>query len=113
LNGCWDGGLEYVDKVLDWAYSNGLSVLLDVHAMKDSQNGFDNSGQSLGFSWTTQIGYEYAPAISFAHWYVLIQIKSKPIQYNIVSLQYRHRIVIAIVVISTKIILYLNYNYSI
>ena len=68
LNGCWYGGLDYVDKVLDWAYSNGLNVLLDVHAMKDSQNGFDNSGQSLGFQWTTQIGYEYAPATSFEHW---------------------------------------------
>lgn len=68
LNGCWDGGLEYVDKVLDWAYSNGLSVLLDVHAMKDSQNGFDNSGQTLGFQWTTQIGFEYAPSTTFEHW---------------------------------------------
>ena len=43
--GCVDGSLEYVDRVLDWAYAAGLSVLLDIHAMKDSQNGFDNSGQ--------------------------------------------------------------------
>ena len=51
---------EYVDRILDIAYANGLSVLLDVHAMKGSQNGFDNSGQSLGFQWTTAIGFEYA-----------------------------------------------------
>ena len=41
-SGCWDGSLEYVDKLLDWAQSYGLSVLLDIHALKDSQNGFDN-----------------------------------------------------------------------
>jgi aryl-phospho-beta-D-glucosidase BglC (GH1 family) len=60
--------LDYVDKVLDWAYENGMSVLLDVHAMKDSQNGFDNSGQQLGFEYTTAIKYEFSPQITFAHW---------------------------------------------
>ena len=57
-----------MDKVLDWAYSNGMSVLLDIHAMKDSQNGFDNSGQTLGFNWTTAIGYEFSPQHTFEHW---------------------------------------------
>jgi glucan 1,3-beta-glucosidase len=68
VNGCWDGGLEYVDRVLDWAWSHGLSVLLDIHALKGSQNGFDNSGQTLGFQWTTAIGYEYASDHTFQHW---------------------------------------------
>ena len=53
-NGCVDGALERIDLLLDWAYSNGLSVLLDIHTMKDSQNGFDNSGQAMGFAWTTK-----------------------------------------------------------
>lgn len=52
--GCVDGALERVDQLLDWAYSLGLSVLIDVHTIKDSQNGFDNSGQAMGFAWTTQ-----------------------------------------------------------
>mmetsp|Transcript_49478 Transcript_49478/g.120105 ORF Transcript_49478/g.120105 Transcript_49478/m.120105 type:complete len:759 (-) Transcript_49478:186-2462(-) len=68
LDGCWDGSLEYVDRVLDWAWSNGLTVLLDIHALKDSQNGFDNSGQARGFQWTTAIGYEYASDHTFQHW---------------------------------------------
>lgn len=50
------------------AWSNGLSVLLDIHALKDSQNGFDNSGQTMGFQWTTAIGYEYAHDVTFEHW---------------------------------------------
>lgn len=67
-NGCWDGSLEYVDKLLDWAYSYGLSVLLDIHALKDSQNGFDNSGQAMGFKWTTAIKNEFTTDITFEHW---------------------------------------------
>lgn len=68
VDGCFDGALEYVDILLDWAYSNGLSVLLDIHTMKDSQNGFDNSGQSMGFKWTTALNSEYAEQQSFEHW---------------------------------------------
>jgi glucan 1,3-beta-glucosidase len=53
-DGCVDGALERVELLLDWAYANGLTVLLDIHTMKDSQNGFDNSGQSMGFAWTSE-----------------------------------------------------------
>jgi glucan 1,3-beta-glucosidase len=60
--------LDYVDNVLDWAYSNGLSVIIDIHALKDSQNGFDNSGQSMGFKWTTAIKNEFTTDITFEHW---------------------------------------------
>lgn len=52
-NGCVDGALERMDQLLDWAYSYGLTVLIDIHTMRDSQNGFDNSGQAMGFAWTS------------------------------------------------------------
>jgi glucan 1,3-beta-glucosidase len=52
-DGCVEGALERVDQLLDWAYASGLTVLLDIHTMKGSQNGFDNSGQSMGFAWTS------------------------------------------------------------
>ena len=29
--GCTDGALDYVDQLLDWARSYGLSVLFDIH----------------------------------------------------------------------------------
>lgn len=49
--GCTDGALDYIENILDWAHEYGLSVLIDVHTAKDSQNGFDNSGKTLGFEW--------------------------------------------------------------
>jgi len=68
LDGCFDGALDYVDTFLDWAYSNGLNVLFDIHTMKDSQNGFDNSGQAMGFKWTTALNNEFSSEITFEHW---------------------------------------------
>jgi len=53
--GCTDGATDYVDKLLDWAEKYGLSVLIDIHGVKGSQNGFDNSGQQMGFEWTSTI----------------------------------------------------------
>ena len=66
--GCTDGALEHVDRLLDWADSYGLSVLLDVHTAKDSQNGFDNSGQSLGFQWTSGLNKYPRELTTFQHW---------------------------------------------
>lgn len=53
---------------MDWAYSNGLTVLIDIHAMKGSQNGFDNSGQTMGFKWTSALNTEPAGLVTFEHW---------------------------------------------
>ena len=68
VDGCVNGSLEYVDKILDWANEYGLSVLLDIHALKDSQNGFDNSGQTMGMRWTTAINSEFSNSFTFEHW---------------------------------------------
>eukprot|EP00538_Stauroneis_constricta_P006413 CAMPEP_0119560032 /NCGR_PEP_ID=MMETSP1352-20130426/13834_1 /TAXON_ID=265584 /ORGANISM="Stauroneis constricta, Strain CCMP1120" /LENGTH=719 /DNA_ID=CAMNT_0007607897 /DNA_START=138 /DNA_END=2300 /DNA_ORIENTATION=- len=65
---CFDGALEYVDQLLDWAYAYGLTVLIDIHAIKDSQNGFDNSGQAMGMSWTTDLNSDFSDSITFEHW---------------------------------------------
>jgi hypothetical protein len=67
--GCTDGWEYYVDRLLDLAHANGLTVLIDIHAIKDSQNGFDNSGQSMGFKWTTALNQEYRGDLTtFEHW---------------------------------------------
>jgi glucan 1,3-beta-glucosidase len=65
---CVEGGLDYVDRLLDWSYARGLTVLLDVHTMRDSQNGFDNSGQTRGFAWTSALTAEYGGLTTFEHW---------------------------------------------
>ena len=38
------GCIDYVDKAFDWAERYGIQVLLDLHTVPDSQNGFDNGG---------------------------------------------------------------------
>lgn len=35
---------EYLDKAIRWAHKLGLKVLVDLHGVPQSQNGFDNSG---------------------------------------------------------------------
>jgi glucan 1,3-beta-glucosidase len=66
--GCTDGALDYVDDLLDWAHANGLTVLLDIHGLKGSQNGFDNSGQCQGFEWTSVLNTVPAGDVTFEHW---------------------------------------------
>jgi len=66
--GCVDGALDFIDELLDWAYSHGVSVLIDIHTMKESQNGFDNSGQSMGFAWTSALSSDFAGLTTFEHW---------------------------------------------
>ena len=38
------GCIEYLDKAFAWAEETGLSILIDLHTVRDGQNGFDNSG---------------------------------------------------------------------
>mmetsp|Transcript_21265 Transcript_21265/g.29818 ORF Transcript_21265/g.29818 Transcript_21265/m.29818 type:complete len:729 (-) Transcript_21265:108-2294(-) len=66
--GCTDGALDHVDYLLDWAHASGLSVLIDIHGVKGSQNGFDNSGQSQGFQWTSKLNTVPAGDVTFEHW---------------------------------------------
>ena len=108
--GCTDGATDYVEDLLDWAHEYGLTVLIDIHAMKGeqkkremrtmywcyvfnhhkfisenssvhsqkyvdlppartgSQNGFDNSGKTLGFEWTSTLTVYPRNLVTFQHW---------------------------------------------
>lgn len=44
--GCMDGAAEMIDWMYDTCAKYNISVLMDVHTAKGSQNGFDNSGQA-------------------------------------------------------------------
>ncbi|KAF2800295.1 glycoside hydrolase family 5 protein [Melanomma pulvis-pyrius CBS 109.77] len=46
------GAYDVLGKALDWAQGAGLKVMIDLHGAPGSQNGFDNSGQLGGVSWT-------------------------------------------------------------
>lgn len=38
------GCTEYLDRAFDWAERTGLKILIDLHTVPGSQNGFDNGG---------------------------------------------------------------------
>ena len=65
--GCMDGAAEKIDWFFDMCHKYGIKVLLDIHAMKGSQNGFDNSGQSLNLEWTDENNFVHWP-IEVANW---------------------------------------------
>ena len=56
---CTDGSIEKIDWLFGIASKYNLKVLLDLHGVKNSQNGFDNSGQSLNLNITEN---------NFIHW---------------------------------------------
>ena len=50
--GCTDGASDYIHWLLDTAETYGLKVLLDVHGIKDSQNGYESSGMATEIDWS-------------------------------------------------------------
>ena len=58
--GCTDGAEAKITWFLDLCETYGLKVLLDVHAVKGSQNGYDNSGLANRTEWTDDN--------NFSHW---------------------------------------------
>ena len=38
------GCIEYLDKAFDWAEKYSLQILIDLHTVPGSQNGYDNGG---------------------------------------------------------------------
>merc|ERR1719408_225321 len=63
--GCWDGAVEVLDDVIEMCGKYNISVLLDIHGMRGSQNGYDNSGQAQDIIWDTSQSPKYT---SFNHW---------------------------------------------
>ncbi|KAJ1824502.1 hypothetical protein LPJ60_000714 [Coemansia sp. RSA 2675] len=45
------GQIPYLRRILDWAAAYSLRVILDLHGVPGSQNGFDNSGRRGEISW--------------------------------------------------------------
>jgi glucan 1,3-beta-glucosidase len=51
------GGIEILDRALEWAGDLGLRVVLDLHAAPGCQNGFDNGGIKDVCEWHTRDEY--------------------------------------------------------
>ena len=52
-----EGGIEVLDRALQWAREAGLGVLVDLHAAPGCQNGFDNGGIKDVCEWHTRTEY--------------------------------------------------------
>ncbi|KAF5366258.1 hypothetical protein D9758_005687 [Tetrapyrgos nigripes] len=49
------GQIPYLQNAVAWAKKYGLKVIVDLHGAPGSQNGFDNSGQSMSYpQWQTK-----------------------------------------------------------
>jgi len=57
--GCTDGAVDKIQWFLDLCIKYDIKVLLDVHSLKDSQNGFDNSGKASGFEWIDETHFKH------------------------------------------------------
>ncbi|MBP5168795.1 MAG: cellulase family glycosylhydrolase [Oscillospiraceae bacterium] len=55
------GCVEYIDKAFDWAEKYGLQILLDLHTVPYSQNGYDNGGITGVCKW-----YKHPEEVEFA-----------------------------------------------
>lgn len=62
-----DGAADKIEWFLDTAAKYNIKVLLDFHALKDSQNGFDNSGHTSDIEWTDDTHYKHW-SVQNAHW---------------------------------------------
>ncbi len=51
------GGIDILDRALDWAEQCGLRVMIDLHAAPGCQNGFDNGGIKDVVEWHTKAEY--------------------------------------------------------
>ncbi|KAK1934508.1 Glucan 1 [Phytophthora citrophthora] len=66
--GCTDGAVKELDRVADLAYKYNIELLLDIHGLIGSQNGFDNSGMSSGIKWTSIGSTQPIGTTTFEHW---------------------------------------------
>jgi glucan 1,3-beta-glucosidase len=65
--GCMDGAAEKIEWFLDTAHKYNIKVLLDFHALKDSQNGYDNSGKASDVEWIDETHYKHWSTYNW-HW---------------------------------------------
>ena len=57
--GCMDGAEDKIQWFYDTCAKYNISVLMDVHCMKDSQNGFDNSGMTSKVVWLNDTHFDH------------------------------------------------------
>ena len=70
--GCMEDASIYLNNILDWCHKHSIKVLLDLHGVKDSQNGLDNSGKSNHIQYKIQsLNNSNEKIVSFKHWSII------------------------------------------
>ena len=64
---CTAGANEELARVLDLCARYGIEAMLDLHAVKDSPNGLDNSGESMRIEWLNSTHFQHWPVLE-AKW---------------------------------------------
>lgn len=54
----FEPAVVYLDKAMRWAAKHNIRVLIDLHAARGSQNGFDNSGRKGKRGWFESEAYQ-------------------------------------------------------
>jgi len=65
--GCTEGADDAIQWFLDTAAKYNIKVLLDVHAVRGSQNGFDNSGLANQTHWIDENNFSHWPT-AYGEW---------------------------------------------
>ena len=60
---CFDGSIEYLDRIMNHLSVIGVNAIIDLHGVKDSQNGYDNSGLAKNI-----ITQKKDNILYFSHW---------------------------------------------
>lgn len=66
--GCTEGAVEELDRVADLALKYNINLLIDIHGLIGSQNGFDNSGRASTVKWTSIASTQPVGTTTFEHW---------------------------------------------
>ena len=61
---CTDGAIDELWRIIRRCERLGLRVLIDLHAVRHSQNGFDNSGLARNVTWTDDDHFSHWPVRS-------------------------------------------------
>lgn len=56
------GAAPYLDQAITLACETGLKIVIDLHGVPESQNGFDHSGQKL-----SNPGWGDADSVAYTH----------------------------------------------
>uniref|UniRef100_K3X3M3 X8 domain-containing protein n=1 Tax=Globisporangium ultimum (strain ATCC 200006 / CBS 805.95 / DAOM BR144) TaxID=431595 RepID=K3X3M3_GLOUD len=91
--GCTDGAVEELDRVADLAQKYNIDLLLDIHGLIGSQNGFDNSGKASAVKWTSLASTQPVGTTTFEHWPIRMAEWAgtfDPVNHNYSSINYNN-----------------------